>query len=627
MTTQKHKLNATSARRAIIALLAGMATCTITVASASPTGGNVVAGSATFSSLEGSPVGVEQTSDSAIIEWQTFDLSTGESFTFDQPNSDAVTLNRVLGPGASMIDGAINANGNVFIINGDGIVFGANATLDVNGLLATTTDIDNADFMAGDYNFQFPGAANASVINRGEITAAQAGIIAFVAPNVANEGIITARLGKVTLATGEKYTLDFFGDGLVAFAGGGADGDSTGAIDVTGSIDVDGGAIYLTATTARQFIETVINVEADLIARSAKQVGGKIILSGGENSTITVDATLDASGADGGEISITGGQIAITDIARLIADGIEPLPAGAIWTFQNSGFGGADTGSPLTGSFQYDADTGEFTNIMVVSGAGATLPGANYIVPGPATGANLIDFLSTDEVDITGGYRLQIGFDGPLTNDGGTLNIAFGFEALCLDSICNFPGFGPNARGLIGSTSIVGAPAPLIGNQDGGQITVASTIQTDFAGLASVKPGESLGTGGDIVLSSDGVLFYTGAADIGDSPREGSLTLIGEPAPPPPPPPPPPEEPPNDDDEEIDETVSVAIAEVAATDTSTSNAGGLENTDDGDGSEPEADAIFEDTSFFDDDGENQSEREEQQLLCLLGVAEGACSTQ
>jgi filamentous hemagglutinin family protein len=618
---------------------------------AAPTGGNVIVGSASFDDPGGGApiIGVDQSSGSAIIEWQTFNLDDGENFSFNQPSSNAVTLNRVLGPGISIIDGAIDANGNVFIINGDGIVFGANAVLDVNGLLATTTDIDNADFMAGDFNFQFPGAPDASIINRGDISAADAGIIAFVAPNVANEGVIAARLGIVTLAAGEKFTLDFFGDGLVAFAGGGAVGDSTGQIDVSGQIDVDSGAIYLTATTARQFIETVINVEADLVARSAKREGGKIILAGGDNSNITVDATLDASGADGGEISITGGFITIAAGAQLLANGIEPVPANVIWTFQNSGFGGADTGTALTGLFAYDADTGLFSDIMVVSGAGATLPGANYIALGPQGSANLIDFVSSTAVDITGAHRLRLGFNGPLTNAGGTLNIAFGFEAFCLDSNCNFPGFGPNARGLIGSTSIVGTPAPLIGNQNGGQITVASTTQTNFNGLASVEPGATLGAGGDIILSSDGALFFTGEARIGEPPRQGTLTLIGEPPPPPPedptppappppppedptpPPPPPPEDPtppPSDemeDEEEIDETASVTISEIAAIETTTSNSDGIENTDDGDGSELNADAVFEDSSFLDDEGGSQGDNEERQLLCLLGVSAAACA--
>ena len=611
---------------AIIVLMTGLA------AAQHPTGGNVVAGSASFVDLEGDPIiGVDQSSDSAIIEWQMFNIGTGESFFFNHPNPNAITLNRVLGAGASMIDGAIDANGNVFIINGDGVVFGANATIDVNGLLATTTDIDNADFMAGDFNFQFPGSPDGAIINRGAVTAMDAGIVAFVAPNVVNDGVIAARFGTVTLAAGEIFTLDFFGDGLVAFAGGGVAGNSTGAIDVSGSINAEGGAIYLTATTARQFIDTVINVEADLVARSAKREGGKIILSGSDNSAITVDSMLDASGGDGGEISITGGLVTIAAGAQLLANGIEPEPANVIWTFQNAGFGGADSGTPLTGSFAYEADTGLFSNINVVSGAGATLPGANYIGVGSSAGVSGIDFVSTIAVDINGAHRLRIGFNGPLTDAGGTLNIAFGFEALCLDSNCNFPGFGPNARGLIGSTSITGVSAPLIGSQNGGQITVASTIKTDFAGIASVEPGDTVGAGGDIVLSSAGELLFTGDALIGEPPREGTLTLIGEPLPPPPvEPPAPPEE--MEDDAEIIEASAVTISEIAATETSTQSSAPSE--DSGDGGEGEsstgagADAVFEEQSIFDGDGDNNvDEQKERRLLCLLGVAAAACAAQ
>ena len=111
----------------------------------------MVAGSATIEDIEGEVTGVDQTSDSAIVEWDSFDIAAGDSFFFNQPNSDAVILNRVLGPGASMINGAIDANGNVFIINGDGVIFGAGAVIDVNGLLVTTTDIAKRRFHGGEF--------------------------------------------------------------------------------------------------------------------------------------------------------------------------------------------------------------------------------------------------------------------------------------------------------------------------------------------------------------------------------------------------------------------------------------------------------------------------------------------
>lgn len=592
-------------------------------AAADPTGGVVVAGDVDFNTLEGSPIiGVTQNTPSAIVEWQSFDLSDGESFFFDQPTADAIILNRILGEGSSLIDGALTANGNVVFVNGDGIIFGANSTIDVNGLLATTTDIANADFMAGNFNFEIPGEEDASVINRGVITAAEAGLAAFVAPNVANEGVIYARLGKVSLAAGERFTLDFFGDGLVAFSSSASAGTQLGGVDVIGPIIAEGGVIQLSATDAAAFIETVINVEADLIARSAYQEGGRIILAGTEKTIVNVDATLDASGADGGEITISGNEIYVAAGAELLAEGLAPLD-GLLWTFQNAGFGGVDTGTALTGSFIYDAATNTYSAIEVLTGFGASLPGAAYIAPGPAPSAGQIDFVSTMDADITDAFRLYIGFDAPLTDAGGTLSIIYGAEVRCLDMTCGFPGFGPNARGLIGSTSIFSSPIPFDGMQDGGTIEVMAFDVLEFAGAASTAPGPDEGMGGDIVFSADGVLALTGMASIGDPPRQGSLTIIE------------PETPedmdeddeepedPDDMDEELNETVEVTISEIAATGNSTQSqaagTGGGASGWDGQ-SESAVGGLW--TLDSEDGGGEKSE--DEALMCLHGVSEAAC---
>ncbi len=606
-------------RSSLTFLLGCVSLAAISPAMAGPDGGVVVAGSAAFETLEGGdPIGVNQTSSSAIIEWQSFDLGTGESFSFNQPNAQSVTLNRVLGEGASSIDGTLTANGNIFIINGDGVLFGANSIIDVNGLLASSMDIANADFMAGDFNFQFLGNEGASVISRGDITVADAGIIAFVAPNVSVEGEIAARLGTVSLAAGDRFTIDFFGDGLVVFSPDIASGENTGGITVTGAIHAEGGAIYLTVTDALEYVETIINVEADLIARSATQEGGKIILTGSDSTTITVDATLDASGGNGGEITIIGNEVIVTENASLLANGFAADPLGALWTFQNSGFGGADTGAPLTGSFIYNADTGMFSDIMVVSGAGATLPGANYITTGLDTAPNLIDFLSTTNANIDGAYRLQIGFDNPFTNAGGTLNIAFGAEWLCNGATCFFPGFGPEARGLIGPTSVVGTTIPIVGSQNGGEISVISNVRTTFAGLASVEPGETTGMGGSILLSSGGILDFTGETRIGAPPRAGMLTLMGAS-------PTPPVDP--KEEEKTKEAVSVSLSEIASTPQSNAtpqnSGGGDENN--GDDGNSVVDTVFENESIFDENTDGGNTQKERRLMCLLGVAQGACS--
>jgi filamentous hemagglutinin family protein len=177
---------------------------------AGPEGGTVVGGAATISGQGSSHVIVNQSSQNAIVNWNTFNVGTGERAQFIQPNSSSAILNRVTGGlGPSQILGSIDANGRVFIVNRDGIIFGPGAVINTAGFLATTSDIKNSDFMAGNYQFNIPGRPDASIVNQGTITATSGGFAALVAPGVRNSGTITANLGTVTLAAGNTFSLDF----------------------------------------------------------------------------------------------------------------------------------------------------------------------------------------------------------------------------------------------------------------------------------------------------------------------------------------------------------------------------------------------------------------------------------
>ena len=188
-------------------------------ACANPVGGVVSAGSATITQ-SGNTLDINQTSNKAVINWRGFNIAPGETTQFNQPSSGALALNRVNSNSASQIDGALKANGDIIIINQNGVMFGAGAAVNVNGLIATTANISNNDFMnaTGPLNFNMPGNPNASIINNGTITAAQAGLVGLVAPNVVNNGTITANLGKVQLASGDTATIDMYGDGLMSVA-------------------------------------------------------------------------------------------------------------------------------------------------------------------------------------------------------------------------------------------------------------------------------------------------------------------------------------------------------------------------------------------------------------------------
>jgi filamentous hemagglutinin family protein len=299
---------------------------------ANPLGGQVVGGDATIGGQGTSQVTVNQGSQRAIINWNTFNIGAGEKTQFVQPGADAIALNRVTGNlGPSTILGTIEANGRVFLVNRDGILFGSTAVVNTSGFLATTHDIANADFMAGKTNFTIPGNPSASIVNLGTITANNAGIAALVAPGVRNSGTITAEMGKVALASNNGFTLDFYGDKLITLQVDGvvasqvkdvATGETLDALVKNegphAKLSANGGRVELTAAAARHVVDSVINNSGVIEANSVGTRNGKIVLGAATASTkggvadtqkVKVSGTLSAKGKNAGE---TGGKIQVT---------------------------------------------------------------------------------------------------------------------------------------------------------------------------------------------------------------------------------------------------------------------------------------------------------------------------
>src|SRR5215475_11142733 len=313
-------------------------------AAGGPAGGTVVGGTATIQGQGGPAVIVNQSSGSAIINWNTFNIGNNESVRFNQPGASSVILNRVTGGlGPSEILGTLTANGRVFVINRDGIMFGPNAEVNTAGFLATTHDIKNSDFMAGRYNFNIPGRPDASIVNQGRITATSGGFAALVAPGVRNTGTITATLGTVALVSGNGFTLDLYGDKLITLAVG--DQIASKVIDVStgkplkslvsneGKIRANGGRVELTAAAARTVVDSVINTSGVITANSIGHRNGMIVLSAGTGpskpvdvptQTVKISGTLAAAGkkkgTEGGTILVTGENIKLAS-ARVDASG------------------------------------------------------------------------------------------------------------------------------------------------------------------------------------------------------------------------------------------------------------------------------------------------------------------
>ncbi|MGY0781699.1 filamentous hemagglutinin N-terminal domain-containing protein [Azospirillum argentinense] len=302
---------------------------------ANPLEGTVTAGAATIQSATPKSMEILQSTDKAIINWKSFSIDAGEKVTFQQPSASSVTLNRVTGNDPSKIMGSLSANGTVMLVNPNGVVIGAGAKVDVGGLVATTANISDANFMAGKYQFdQASTKPNAMVVNEGDITVKDSGLAALVAPHVRNSGVIRAKLGKVALGGAETFTLDFHGDGLISFDASSAvktvakdaDGKPVAALVVnSGEIAAEGGSVTLSARAVKGVIDNVINTDGVIKATSVGSANGKIVLSGGDTGKVNIGGTVDASGRGegqtGGTVVATGAEIAVKKNARVDASG------------------------------------------------------------------------------------------------------------------------------------------------------------------------------------------------------------------------------------------------------------------------------------------------------------------
>ena len=307
-----------------------------------PTSGVVAAGSAAISSNGSGNLIINQTSQNATLNWQGFNVGTAESVKFVQPNSNAVAINRVLGSDPSRILGSLSANGKVFLVNPNGILFGKDASVSVGGLVASTLDLADADFMAGRYRFD--GSGKAEVSNLGNIHAEDGGFVALLGNKVGNEGTITARLGTVSLAAGSAMTLGVDASGLLHVM---IDKAALNALASNGGlVQADGGAVFIAAQARDALLGTVVNNTGIVQANSVGYRNGRIVLDGGDSGVVNVGGSLRASGSmpntTGGTIITSGDKVLINDRARLDATGTSG--GGSIYV--GGGWQGQDVGVP-----------------------------------------------------------------------------------------------------------------------------------------------------------------------------------------------------------------------------------------------------------------------------------------
>ncbi|MFJ6328807.1 MULTISPECIES: filamentous hemagglutinin N-terminal domain-containing protein, partial [unclassified Rhizobium] len=254
-------------RTRLVALLASTALVhstavllgTAALAQSLPSGGQVAAGSATIGTPSAGALTINQTSGSAVVNWQSFDVGKGNRVTFVQPDANSAILNRVTGQTTSTIAGQINANGQVYLINPNGIAITNSGTVKAGAFVASTLGISDDDFMTGKRTFTGNGASK-DVTNAGTITINRGGYMALIGGTVANSGVITVPMGKAALGSGEQATLDLSGDGFLQVAVPTKAQGKQALVDNSGRISARGGTVQLTAAAARDMARQAVNM-------------------------------------------------------------------------------------------------------------------------------------------------------------------------------------------------------------------------------------------------------------------------------------------------------------------------------------------------------------------------------
>ncbi len=280
----------------------------VTPSHALPQNGSVAGGSATISQPNSTTMKINQTSGNVIINWQGYSIGANESVKYIQPGSSSIALNRVTGVDPSYIYGLLSGNGQVWVINPNGLLVGPGATVQTGSFLASTMNITNENFMSGAYNFTNTRDSQASIVNQGHIQAANGGYVVLAAPSVTNTGSIVANLGSVHLASGDAITLSIDNGSLINVAVSGDVAAAALGVTNTGQITANGGQVLLTARVAGDIMKNIVNNEGIIEAKSIIEKDGIITLDGGDHGITANSGTLDASGKKPGE---TGGKVTV----------------------------------------------------------------------------------------------------------------------------------------------------------------------------------------------------------------------------------------------------------------------------------------------------------------------------
>ena len=425
-------------------------------ANARPTGGSVISGNATIGQ-SASTTTITQTTPFGALTWSGFDVGAGQSVQFRQPSANALTVNEVTAPNPSLIAGHIDANGRLVLINRSGVVFYPGAQVDAAGLVVSAIGMNQAAAKQGQMVLDQPARAGARIVNAGTLTVKQAGLAALVAPQVANSGVISAKLGHVVLAGGAVETVDLYGDGLVAFdvtrqtrpAGDG----KTALVTNTGTVLAQGGTVTLTAAQADGLVQTLVDAGGRIVADSAGARRGAIEIAG-TGGSIVIAGRLAADGRAPGE---TGGSVAATATGTVLL-----TPTAHVSASGTAGGGVVALGTTLaraTGGSAVQAPAAK--RVAIAQGARIAADATGQGAGGTVTALSTAATIQLGTISARG---------GPRGGDGGHVEIS-SLGALDLAGIIDVAGpLGSAGTILVDPTDLVianaGSNVALVDNTD-----------------------------------------------------------------------------------------------------------------------------------------------------------------
>ncbi|MDD5610628.1 MAG: filamentous hemagglutinin N-terminal domain-containing protein [Candidatus Omnitrophica bacterium] len=468
------------------------------IALALPEGGVVVAGSATFTQPSASTMNIN-TSDKVAINYNSFNINTAETVNFIQPSSSSIALNRVVGVDPSSILGSLNANGQVFLINPNGIIFGPGANINVHGLVASTLDITNQNFLSSNFKFvQDPAKALGAISNLGVITATGGGYAVLAAPSVSNSGVIQANLGTIALGSTEGFTLSLSADNLISFALDTAVSKQLSSyLDNKGTLKADSGTILVEAKVAEEIVDAVVNndglIEANTIVKDRE---GNIKLT--TTTALANSGTIRANASDytkAGNIEATSGKtLTLAPTSRVEAKGKDiESTGGNVYLYSNK---------------DAIAQAGQTIDISggTVSGDGgwAELSSAGNM----QLGGKFVGFAQT-------GYkRGAFIIDPPGLDISVPIDIA-GSDLLLTDSGYIWHHLGGDVLDSVGGGSFTGQAGTNYRIDSGVNIAVDNNIE--------IRANNDITTAGNLTSANGSIIF---APDY-DSNMTGDLTMTG----------------------------------------------------------------------------------------------------